>query len=573
MADNFTPVQAKRFTLSGSGCSSSATSITVTNFELPSGTSITMSMFGTLGYAVLEPGTTRVEVISFTGVTDNGDGTSTLTGVTRGLNFVAPYTGDSSRAVAHVGGSGLVLSNPAVYYSKFASLDNDETIAGQYTFTQTPKTSDVPVSPEDIVNKTYVDALALGTTTTDRLIVAATAGETVAAGNLVYFDLTDNEWKKTDADTAATVEGVMLGIAQGSGTNGNAITGGVLIHGVDTNQTGMTQGDPMYASNTAGGIASSAGTTSRVIGIARSATNLYFDPFFYYVSTSAVPTSFVSTSAGAADSGKGVKLNASGLVDITMTGQYSDVVEFTSSGTWTKDANLEFIRVQAWGAGGSGGSGAAGGGGGGGSYVEATFLASQLASTETVTIGDGGTAVTNADGNAGGNTTFGSLLTAYGGGKGSSSAGSGAGAGGGGAGTYSAGSNAGADGGQGGDPVGSAGGSSAAGTGNTGFGGAGGGDQGFNGGSSAIGGGGGGGDQGTGGNSVYGGAGGGGGGGALGGTSRFGGNGGRGGDGSSPAAVAGSVPGGGGGGQTQAGFASGAGGKGKLIVYEFYTRS
>lgn len=439
MADNFTPVQAKRFTLSGSGCSSSATSITVTNFELPSGTSITMSMFGTLGYAVLEPGTSRVEVISFTGVTDNGDGTSTLTGVTRGLNFVAPYTGDSSRAFAHVGGSGLVLSNPAVYYSKFASLDNDETVAGQYTFTQTPKTSDVPVSGDDIVNKTYADGLALGGATVDKVVVAATAGETVSAGNLVYFDLTDNEWKKTDADTVATVEGVMLGIAQGSGTNGNAITGGVLIHGVDTNQTGMTQGDPMYASNTAGGIASSAGTASRIIGIARSATNLYFDPYFYYLSTSAFPSAFISTSAGVADAGKGIKTNASGLLDATFT--TTPVVRtYTTSGsphTWTKPSGLKYIIVEVQGAGG-GGRGSTtdaseNAGGGGGGYAKKLIAAATLGATETATVGTGGTGgdgATQVNGAAGGNSTFtvsgGSTITGNGG-SGSNTAEGGAG--------------------------------------------------------------------------------------------------------------------------------------------------
>lgn len=51
--------------------------------------------------------------------------------------------------------------------------------------------------------------------------------------------------------------------------------------------------------------------------------------------------------------------------------------------------------------------------------MERTFQASELGSSETVTIGDGGAAAGNgAHGNAGGNTTFGSLLTAYGGGRG-----------------------------------------------------------------------------------------------------------------------------------------------------------
>ena len=70
----------------------------------------------------------------------------------------------------------------------------------------------------------------------------------------------------------------MLGIAKGAGTKGNAITGGVLLWGVDNAQSGLTTGDPQFASNTAGGISSSAGTTEVSIGSAKSTTELYFYP-------------------------------------------------------------------------------------------------------------------------------------------------------------------------------------------------------------------------------------------------------------------------------------------------------
>lgn len=111
----------------------------------------------------------------------------------------------------------------------------------------------------------------------DKQTVAGTAGATVVLGDLVYFDEADQEWKLCDADTAATVEGVMRGIALGSGSDGVAITGGVHLAGVYTT-TGLTAGAIYYASNTAGGLATSAGTTKHIVGVALSTTRLWVIP-------------------------------------------------------------------------------------------------------------------------------------------------------------------------------------------------------------------------------------------------------------------------------------------------------
>lgn len=251
----------------------------------------------------------------------------------------------------------------------------------------------------------------------------------------------------------------------------------------------------------------------------------------------------------------------------------ADVQTFLSSGTWTKPSQGTMVLIQAWGGGGSGGStttaSPGGGGGGGGAYSEVFLPIASLGSTETITIGDGGAAVSgNSNGNPGGNTTVGSLLTAYGGGAGAGAGGQEAGGGGGG--IRSAGANGTSNGGNGGSPAGGAGGNGGPG-GNSAFGGGGGGDTGGQaGGESTYGGGGGGGEgNSVGGNSFYGGGGGGGGHSVAttGGTSIYGGNGGNGGDGT-PAPTAGAVPGGGGGG-AENNVASGAGGKGKVMITTF----
>ncbi len=86
---------------------------------------------------------------------------------------------------------------------------------------------------------------------------------------------------------------------------------------------------------------------------------------------------------------------------------------FTESGTWNKPVGLNADRavlIQCWGGGGGGGTAS---GGGGGAFSEYLARAGDLSSSYSVTIGAGGAA-----GVAGGNTTFGSLVTAYGGGPG-----------------------------------------------------------------------------------------------------------------------------------------------------------
>lgn len=92
---------------------------------------------------------------------------------------------------------------------------------------------------------------------------------------------------------------------------------------------------------------------------------------------------------------------------------------FTSSGTFYKPPGYTAFEVHQWGAGGSGrkystASNKSGGGGGGCAMYR--MMADKLSGSETVTIGDGGTAVTvdNTSGNPGGNTVF-AGVTAYGG--------------------------------------------------------------------------------------------------------------------------------------------------------------
>lgn len=95
-------------------------------------------------------------------------------------------------------------------------------------------------------------------------------------------------------------------------------------------------------------------------------------------------------------------------------GAWSYYIAITASQTWSKPAWLEddqIITVEMWGGGAGGGNSALRGGGGGGGYVRRQFRAADVPSSVSISIGAGG-----AIGAQGGNTTFGALLTAYGGG-------------------------------------------------------------------------------------------------------------------------------------------------------------
>jgi hypothetical protein len=225
----------------------------------------------------------------------------------------------------------------------------------------------------------------------------------------------------------------------------------------------------------------------------------------------------------------------------------SFIKTFTSSGSFVKPSGYTIFSGLIWGGGAAGsksGGASEAAGGGGGACAPFTLPASRFGTTETVTIGAGGT----GSGGTGGNSTLGSLVTGYGGA-------------GGGGGVLSAASTT-----NGGEPNTES---------SNGFHYNGGGNQDVAGGdgqNSYFGGGGGGGafgaSAGVGGNSVFGGAGGGGVGNAgttkAGGTSSYGGSGGASGDAAS--GTNGTQPGGGGG-ATRTGAASGTGGAGQLTIW------
>ena len=131
------PVGGTTYYLSGSGVTASATSIQLTSLKTPDGRNLTMSMFGTIGYGALEPGSSKLEDVTFTGITQNANGTATLTGVTRGNDFVTPYAASTTLAKAHAGGVPFILTNTPGFYTQFLPVNNTATSSAVLVFAST----------------------------------------------------------------------------------------------------------------------------------------------------------------------------------------------------------------------------------------------------------------------------------------------------------------------------------------------------------------------------------------------------------------------------------------------------
>ncbi len=157
----FNTAQLQNFALSGGGVVAGATSITLKSFKTIAGVNLSMSDFGSVGYATLEPGNgTQEEQVSFTGVVQNGNGTATLTGV-KSVAFLAPYTETSGVIRTHAGSTPFVISNTSGFYNQFPAKDNDETITGQWTFDTfpvTPSNSDASATVKGVTKLSVAPA-------------------------------------------------------------------------------------------------------------------------------------------------------------------------------------------------------------------------------------------------------------------------------------------------------------------------------------------------------------------------------------------------------------------------------
>ncbi len=168
---------------------SSASSITLTSFKEPvSNIPYTMAYLNSsIEYGTLEPqNNTSKEFVSFSGVTQNSDGSAVLTGVVRGLAFSFPFTASSTLQQPHPGQSIFILSNPPQFSNQYANKNNAETVSGLWNFLSAPIDNGSSTSTLQFATRGYANALAIQGAATTSLntsgIGVLASGAVAAAG-------------------------------------------------------------------------------------------------------------------------------------------------------------------------------------------------------------------------------------------------------------------------------------------------------------------------------------------------------------------------------------------------------
>lgn len=134
------PVAGATFNLSGSGVAASTSVITLQSLTIPqTGQVLVDADFSDTFYLTLEPGSrSRQEIVSCTTVVQNSGGTATLSGCSRGLSPIPPYTASTTLRFAHGGGTQVIFSDPPQLFEQFVAGENDETIIGLFNFNTSP---------------------------------------------------------------------------------------------------------------------------------------------------------------------------------------------------------------------------------------------------------------------------------------------------------------------------------------------------------------------------------------------------------------------------------------------------
>lgn len=323
-----------------------------------------------------------------------------VTNVTRGISPSDGTSAVSALQFAHRRGASVKITDFPIIQLLRNQNNGEATFENVLRYAGTV----VPSGASDLADVGYVLSVVNGGTVNfDALVVAGTAGETLATSTLVYFKSSDQRWWKVDTDDTTTYQDVAVGLTRGAGTAGVSITnGGILLKGLQTGLSGLTAGATYHASSSAGNI--NTNTSVLPIGVAKSTTELYFDPVMIGVPRLGMNNTFTGTNTFT---------STTTFTGATVGFGNSSTTVYTTAGssTYFKSTNVKFVIVEVVGGGGSGngGNGTApdGAGGGSGAYCKNWIAASELSATTTISVAA-----------AGGSSRFGNFCLSHGGANG-----------------------------------------------------------------------------------------------------------------------------------------------------------
>jgi hypothetical protein len=197
MANYLLPVQIQVANLAGAGATIGATSIILSSFKDIDGNNLAMASFGQTAYGTLEPNnSTQEEQISFTGITQNANGTATLTGVKHVL-FISPFTESSGLTKTHPGGVKFIITNSSGFYNQFVTKANTQTITGLLTLTKNPTIPGGGASLEAANNDDIANAITGVSGKATNLVYGTAKLSVAAASATVPIAVGSNDWATT----------------------------------------------------------------------------------------------------------------------------------------------------------------------------------------------------------------------------------------------------------------------------------------------------------------------------------------------------------------------------------------
>lgn len=290
LAGGFAPSGGGTYRL-GQSVGTSDTSIKLSAFKEPiSNIPYTMAYLNsTVGYGTISPQSTISEFISFTGITQNTDGSALLTGVTRGLSRTpagSSCVASTTLATSHAGQSIFILSDSPCLFAEYAVRQNNEWITGTWGFGALPTTTVACTVSTQFCNKAYIDGLSIQG--------AATSSET----NMGIVQLANAS--QVGSSTASSTEGRPLVIPNKYATT----TPSVVCNGIScivaaiSGKIAQTWIDLTQSFTFSGSINSTATTTLAGSSITNNAVVINGKPYSFQSGAAASSTVLANNGSG-----------------------------------------------------------------------------------------------------------------------------------------------------------------------------------------------------------------------------------------------------------------------------------